>query len=104
MSLKARITEDMKTAMRSGEKDRLGERESIPIAALAFGADPNNRRVVDVQSAVADQIFVYDRIEVGIVNDVVDVAVDIVVHPTCRYRVEMPELPALRGWVLGHGY
>jgi hypothetical protein len=44
---------------------------------------------VDVEPAVADQVLVDDGVEVAVIDDVIDVAVDVVVHPARRDGKEM---------------
>jgi hypothetical protein len=49
---------------------------------------------MDVEPALADQVLVDDRIEVAVIDDVIDVAVDVVVHPAGRDGQKMREVGA----------
>src|SRR5690606_36936817 len=60
----------------SGKGDRAQE------AAVGFGAQPDGRAAVDVEPAFGDQVRVDHRVEVAVVLDIVDVAVDVVVLPS----------------------
>src|SRR3954452_22433854 len=49
--------------------------------AVRLGAQADGLPAVDVESALADQPVIDDRVEEGVVVDVVDVPVDVVVVP-----------------------
>src|SRR3546814_764478 len=50
----------------------------------------------DVQAAALDHVAVHRGVEIRVVLDVVDVAVDVVVHPARRDRLKMPVILASR--------
>src|SRR5258708_2405530 len=77
--------------------DGFGKGQRPLEAAEALHAQADDRPVMDVEPAGPDQVLVDDGVEVGIVDDVVDVAVDVVVHPTRRNGEEMPVEGAARG-------
>jgi hypothetical protein len=52
--------------------------------------------LLEVEHAGADQILIHHRVEVAVIDDVVDVAVDVVVHPACGDRQKM-RVGAARG-------
>src|SRR3546814_10118280 len=64
--------------------DLLGKGEGRLVATGALGADADDLAVVDVEPAFVNQVGVDHRVEVGVVDDVVHVAVDVVVHPARR--------------------
>ena len=64
--------------------DDLGEGQRRQIAALRFDAVADHAAVLDIESAGANQVLVDDGVEVAVVDDVIDVAVDVVVHPAGR--------------------
>jgi hypothetical protein len=69
--------------------DGVGEGQGLKEQALRLDDEPDNRTPLDVQYARADQILVHDRIEVRVIDNVVDVPVDVVVHPARRYTQEV---------------
>src|SRR5215203_2558888 len=69
--------------------DDFGERERLVKLAERFDGQADRRAAGDVEAALTDQIFVDHGVEVGIVDDVVDVTVDVVVHPPRRDGEEM---------------
>ena len=54
---------------------------------MGFNSDADHWVGPDVETAEFDQIVVHHRIEVGIVDHVVDVAVEVVVGPTRLHRL-----------------
>src|SRR5689334_12784874 len=62
--------------------DHAGKLEGAVEAALALHRDADHRTLVDVEPARLDQVLVDDRVEVRVVDHVVHVAVDVVVHPS----------------------
>src|SRR3546814_5980833 len=83
--------------------DLLGKGEGRLVATGALGADADDLAVVDVEPAFVNQVGVDHRVEVGVVDDVVHVAVDVVVHPARRDGEEVREAVAsLR--LVGHGW
>ena len=70
-------------------------------SALCFDNQADDRTVLDVQSSLIDQITVDDRIEVRVIDDVVDMTVHVIVHPARRNHQEMRILiPSVRGWLV----
>src|SRR5690606_9160165 len=61
--------------------DAAGEGDLAQETAVRFGAQTDRRATVDVEPALGDQVRVDHRVEVAVVLDVVDVAVDVVVLP-----------------------
>jgi hypothetical protein len=57
---------------------------------------------MNIQSAFLDQITVYRGIEVGVVRDIIDVTVDIVVHPSGGNRIKQPVIVAMDGSGYSH--
>ena len=66
--------------------DVVGEGEPRPIGAMGLGADADHVAAVDIEPALRDQPAVDHGVEEGVVLDVVDVAVDVVVVPARRDR------------------
>src|SRR3954452_22161311 len=64
--------------------------------AVRLGAQADGLPAVDVESALADQPVVDDRVEEGVVVDVVDVPVDVVVMPAGRYLEQVRVITAHR--------
>ena len=58
---------------------------------------------MDVERTGSDQVLVHRRVEQAEVDDIVEVAVDVVVHPTRRQRFEMCERAARLGFGSFHG-
>ena len=58
--------------------------------AVRLDRNTDNAARVDVQYAAANQVLVDNGIEVRVIDDVVDVAVDVVVHPARRDEEKMP--------------
>src|SRR5690554_3870213 len=58
-----------------------GRRREVSTACLYHHAD--HLAFLDVERVTFNQITVYRGIKIGIIGDVVDVAIDIVVHPAC---------------------
>src|SRR5919199_719442 len=69
-----------------GRVDRVRELERRVEGAVRLGAQADDRPAVDVEPTLLDQPRVDDGVEVRVVLDVVDVAVDVVVLPTRRDR------------------
>src|SRR3546814_351985 len=83
--------------------DLLRKGEGRLVAAGALGADADHDASVDVEPTRADQVGVDRRVEVGVVDHVVHVAVDVVVHPARRDGEEVREAGASLRRV-GHGW
>src|SRR3954452_13592389 len=81
---------------------RLGEGERRVEGAVRLGAQADHRPAMDVESALLDQPRVDDGVEVRVVLDVVDVAVDVVVLPARRDRAAV-RVVGEGGQVVGHG-
>ena len=60
---------------------RLREREAFLVGAARIHRETDDRCVVNIKAADADQVFVDDGVEPAVVNDVIDVTVNVVVHP-----------------------
>src|SRR5918912_706372 len=76
---------------------REGDRPEEPAPRLDDQAD--DPALLDVERPRGDEILVYDRVEVRVVDDVVDVAVDVVIHPAGRNRKEPPVPIARLGYL-----
>src|SRR6185369_15186999 len=61
--------------------ERVGEADRAQVGAARLDAQPDDGAVVDVEAALGDEPAVDDGVEVRVVDDVVDVAVEVVVHP-----------------------
>ena len=122
------VDEDMHEMSGRGRLVRAGgeDRDLVPDAAVAELADPQaglddlgkgqradepthaRRDHADhlaggeIEPARADQILVHHRIEVGIVGRVVDVAIDVVIHPARLNGQEMAVTRARFGGFVGH--
>ena len=64
--------------------DDLRKRERLEIIAMGFDDKANRLTVVDVKSALLDQVGIDRRIEPAVIHHVVHMTISIVVHPTCR--------------------
>jgi len=75
--------------------DDLRERQRFPELAHGFDGDADDRRLVDIETPLVNQVPVDHRIEVRIIDHVIDVAVDVVIHPARWDSQKMPVvLPA----------
>ena len=74
------------------ERVREGDRREEGAGGLDDVAD--DRASDDVEEARFDEVAVHRRVEIRVVHDVVDVAVDVVVHPPRRDRAEEAEIGA----------
>ena len=54
---------------------------TILVRGAGVHCEANYGRVVNIKTTDADQVFVDDRVEPAVVNDVIDVTVNVVVHP-----------------------
>ncbi|MNG22045.1 hypothetical protein D3C84_1064870 [compost metagenome] len=63
---------------------------------VAAGADHigNNLALVDIQAASIDQVGVHRTVEKAVVDDVVDVAIEVVVVPAGGDRLEVAKVLA----------
>jgi hypothetical protein len=61
--------------------DAVRVRERRAVVALRLHHQADDGAGLDVQAALVDEVVVRDGVEVAVVRDVVDVAVDVVVHP-----------------------
>jgi hypothetical protein len=59
----------------------LGEYEAFFVRALRFNAVGDNRIAMNIEIAVFDQIRIDRGIEPAVIDDVIHVAVNVVVHP-----------------------
>jgi hypothetical protein len=82
--------------------DRSRESEWPQILTLRLDGEGDDSAGVDVESARGDQILVDGRVEEGVLERVVDVTVDVVVHPTRRQRTEVRILGAGDLWFRWH--
>ena len=83
------------------ERVREGDRREEGAGGLDDVAD--DRALDDVEEARFDEVAVHRRVEIRVVHDVVDVAVDVVVHPPRRDRAEEAEIGAgERRLAVGH--
>ena len=60
---------------------RLREREAFLVGAAGVHCEANYRRILNIEAADADQVFVDDSVEPTVVDDVIDVTVNVVVYP-----------------------
>ena len=67
----------------------IGKRQRLVIAAAAVDDKPDHVAAMDIEHATCDQERVHGRVEVAVIDDVVDVAVDVVVGPACGHGREM---------------
>src|SRR5262245_37346621 len=81
--------------------DRLRIRERPVVAALRLHRDTDDRSMLDIKSARVDQVAVDHRVEIRVVGHVVNVAVDVVVHPACRDGEKMRVVSA-PFWIVAH--
>src|SRR5207248_2391822 len=61
--------------------DGVGEGDGVLVRALRLDADADHGAAIDVEAALLDQVSIDDGVEIRVVHDVVDVAVDVVVVP-----------------------
>ena len=74
--------------------DHAGKRQRPVKAAARFHHEAHHRSLADIETAIANEVLVDHRVEVGIVDDVVDVAVAVVVQPASRDRQKMAKVSA----------
>ena len=60
--------------------------KTLYVGATRIHGKTNDGCVVNIKAALSDQVFVDYGVEPAVIHDVVDVAVDVVVHPSCRDR------------------
>src|SRR5262245_52216361 len=70
--------------------DVVRERHALEVIAPGFDHEADDGTGVRIERACLNEVAVHDRVEKRIVLHVVDVAVDVVVHPACRDHAEMP--------------
>src|SRR5262249_36331343 len=63
-------------------------------AAAGLHHQPHNAARFQIEEASLDQIAVHHRIEIGIVDHIVHMAVDVIVHPAGRNQQKMPIIGA----------
>jgi hypothetical protein len=61
--------------------DDVREGDRAEVIALCLDDEADDRARPDVERALLDEVLVHHRVEVRVVDDVVHVAVDVVVHP-----------------------
>ena len=87
--------------LRHGEPgiDAVRERQRLAKRATRFCDKANNRRVGKIETTETNQVLVDRGIEVRVIRDVVDMPVNIVVHPSRRDGDEMRKVGArARRW------
>jgi hypothetical protein len=70
-------------------RDAIGELQGLEIAAAVLHNQPDDMTLMDVEDPLIDQVLVHHRIEVGEVDDIVDVTVDVVVGPAGCDRLQV---------------
>src|SRR3954452_8243134 len=90
------VSDRRATELRHGKArlDRLGVSHAFEVGAPGLDHDPDRGACCNVQDPSFDEVGVHRCIEPGIVNDVVDVAIRVIVHPACRDGTEMPVVAA----------
>ena len=73
------------------------------VAAAGFGDHADDRAAREAQQVAGDQEAVHRRVDPGIIDHVVDMAIDIVVHPAAGDRMEAAEAGTGAGRRAGHG-
>src|SRR6185437_121918 len=68
--------------------DGFREGDRLEIATERLDHEADHRTLLDVEAALSDQVFVHYRVEIGVVDNVVEVAIDVIVHPTRWDREE----------------
>ena len=51
------------------------------ISALRLHNEANDISIMEFQNALLDEKFIHDRVEIRVVDDIVDMAIDIIVGP-----------------------
>src|SRR3546814_6050703 len=74
----------------------VGEGDRTAVRTAGLHHQPDRLAGPDVQAAALDHVAVHRGVEIRVVLDVVDVAVDVVVHPARRDRLKMPVILASR--------
>ena len=59
----------------------LPEGEASLVGAAGIHGEANDGRVVNIEATGADQVFVDDGVKPAVVNNVIDMTVNVVVHP-----------------------
>src|ERR1019366_8513701 len=78
--------------------DGLGEGNGLQVCAMRLDAQADHVAAGDVEAALVDEVRVDDGIEIRVVDDVVDVTVDVVVHPARGDGQEVTERVARGGF------
>lgn len=92
---------DMRDAYAGFQPVREGHRCEILAARLDNQADGGAG--VEVQHPLFDQVLVHRRIEVGVIDDIIDVSIDVVVHPSSLDRGEHLVVAATARLGFAHG-
>src|SRR3546814_19495450 len=74
----------------------VGEGDRTAVRTAGLHHQPDRLAGPDVQAAALDHVAVHRGVEIRVVLDVVDVAVDVVVHTESRDRLKMPVILASR--------
>src|SRR5581483_10228243 len=82
--------------------DGIGIGQRLVEAAHGFDGEADHRPFVNVEAAGTDQVLVDDGVEEGIVDDVVDVPIEVVVHPSRGDHVKMRVVAAPLGGPFRH--
>jgi hypothetical protein len=64
---------------------------------MCFDHQANYRTELDIEHIVLDQKFVDRSIEPTVIHNVIDMPVDVIVHPPCRDIAEVPVITSLLG-------
>ena len=67
--------------------DQIRVSDGAAEVAVAFDDDADFVSLVDIEPALFDEKVIHHRIEVGIIRDVVDVTIKVVIHPA-RLKAE----------------
>jgi hypothetical protein len=78
------------------------ERSAAEVVTVTFDRKPDDLAVVDVEHSLVDQEAIDDRIEVAVVLNVIDMAINIIVHPARRDGQKMAIVATLSGLLFFH--
>ena len=62
----------------------LREREAFFVSTARVHCEANDGRIMNIEATDADQVFVADGVELAVLDDVIDVTVNVVVHSAGR--------------------
>jgi hypothetical protein len=83
--------------------DRVREGHRLEVVAAGLDHQADHLAGGEVQHLLLDQVGIHHRVEERVVDDVVDMRIDVVVHPARRDRADGVVAVAVLAFGAGHG-